>query len=108
MTQAKAFHAAVNLGGWCAAVVYGEFHEHQIGFLIEHILLKPEDAEVGAGAADGGIDLADFCVGILLLEVSQRFGTPAFLGGDGASEVCDADFFSRLKFSKKIMLSRRF
>ena len=84
-----ALHAADDLLGLRAAIIDGELDEEEVGLLIEHVLFETADAEVGAGATDGGIDLAELGLRVGFLEMGERFDAPSRLRGDAAAEVAD-------------------
>jgi len=97
-----AFHASVNLLRRGAAVVDGKFLKDEVGVLGKDVLTATEHAQVGAGAADSGVDLRDFGVGILFLEPLEGLGSPAVLGGNAAAEIGDAHVLSLLQFGEEI------
>ena len=97
-----AFHATVDLLRGSAAVVDGKFHKDEVGVMGKDVLAATEHAKVGAGAADGGVDLGYSDVGKLFLEPPEGLGPPAVLGGDAAAEIGDAHVLSLLEFAKEI------
>jgi len=87
-----AFHGADDALRVGAAVVHGEFDEEEVGSVGEHVLLHAEDAEVRAGAADGGVDLGEARLRIGLLEMGEGLHAPAVLRGDRTAEIADLHF----------------
>ena len=49
-----------SLGGIGAAVIDRKLHQHQIGLIIQHILLYPVCTDIGTGGPDPCIDKRKF------------------------------------------------
>ena len=99
----NSLHAADDLLGRRAGVVDRELDEQQIGLPVQDVVPEPKDAEIGASAADRGVDLGESRRRVALLKVFERPGSPALLRRDRAAEIADANIRAALpRFCQKV------
>ena len=95
-------HGSVDPVGPGAAVVHRELDEEKVRLVPQHVVLEAEDAEVGAGAANGRIDLARIGLGILLTKPSESLRPPPGLRRDAAPQVPDLHVLPSLELGKEV------